>query len=142
MFVIDFKTRGNVIQLTFGHDKDYWGDDFSDVPWEHNAGPVYDRFIDECRCYAFPLNYNVCNSKDDWTYAGNSPYSKEDFKKQKAPCVIVHKLDDDWGEPYSRLLGSKSDDVLPIYFGTDMTEIHEAIIKFGGYCIETDDRRE
>lgn len=141
MFVVDFETKGNVIRLAYGHDKDYWGDDWNDFPFEHNAGSVYERYVDEYREYAFPMNFNVCNPADDWNYQGNSHYSKEDFKKQKAPCVIIHNLKDSWGEPYSRLLGSKSEDVLPIYFGTDMIEIHDAIMNFGGYCIWTDDRR-
>ena len=140
MFVVDFSTKGNVVLLAFGHDEDYWGDDFDDASWEHNAGSVDERYVDEYRCYAFPFKFNVCSSKEDWNYRGNSPYSKEDFKNQKAPCLIIHNLRDSWVEPYSKLLGAKSDDVLPIYFGTDADEIHDAIIKFGGYCIHVEDR--
>ena len=47
MKIIDFEPKGNAIRFYLGDDEcnDYWGDDWNDRPYEHNAGIVYDRFI-------------------------------------------------------------------------------------------------
>ena len=47
MKIIDFDKKGNVVRFYLGKDdlNDYWGDDWNDVPYEHNAGTVYDEFI-------------------------------------------------------------------------------------------------
>lgn len=137
MKVIDFEKRGNVIRLYFGEDddNDYWGDDWDDAPYEHNAGKVYSNYVEEIKEYAFPFSCFVSEAADDWSYNRNSPFSKEDMKKGKCPCLIINKLqdgDDVWDITYSMYLGSKSENVLKIYFNDDFNMINDEIKKIGG----------
>jgi len=134
MKVIDFDTRGNVIKLYFGKDddNDYWGDDWDDAPYEHNAGLVYEQYVVETREYAFPFDCEVMTPESDWHYGGNSPFSKEDMKNKKCPCLIIKKLSkNDWDIDYSNYLGSEQEDVLKIYFGDKLEKLEEKFYNFG-----------
>ena len=44
--IIDFEKKGNVVRFYYGKDslKEWYGDDWDDRPYEHNAGEVYHRF--------------------------------------------------------------------------------------------------
>ena len=132
--VIDFETKGNVIKLYFGTDDDYHGDDWNDYPYEHNAGEVYNNYIEKTIDFAFPFDFDVLTAEDDWTYNGNSPYCKNDFKQNKAPCIVVCKTSD-WADVYSKLIGDNSDNTLKIYFNTEEADIIKQITKFGGIII-------
>ena len=57
MKIIDFSKKGNVVRFYLGEDncKDYWGDDWNDFPYEHNAGCVYDEYIAGIVDIAFPF---------------------------------------------------------------------------------------
>jgi len=131
--VIDFEKRGNVVRFYLGNidDNDYWGDDWDDRPYEHNAGTVYgaSEYVE----YGFPLTVAVNEPADDWHYNGNSPYSKEDFKNQKAPCIILTKLQEDryWDEPcYSIELGNKESG--KIYFNDTLSDLYNITKEFNG----------
>ena len=88
--IVDFYKKGNVVRFYIGDiTQDYWGDDWDDRPYEHNAGGVYDRYVDHTIDVAFPFDCDVLEPQDDWHYRGNTPFCKEDFKKRKAPCIIV-----------------------------------------------------
>lgn len=104
MKIIDFEVKGNVVRFALGADEcdDYWGDDWDDRPYEHNAGSVYDRYVTGYAEILFPFDYTVLTPEDDWTYQSNSPFCKEDFKKRKAPCVVVSHNEDDWDARYSK----------------------------------------
>ena len=43
LYIIDVATYGNIIKLFLSKtkNKDIWGDDWNDAPYEHNAGEVY-----------------------------------------------------------------------------------------------------
>ena len=90
--VIDFETKGNVIRLLLGkHTKKYgwvnpevieketndgikeyyrsccsadrpYGDDWDDVPYDCNAGSVYEQFVYDKLDIAFPFDYNIYES--------------------------------------------------------------------------------
>lgn len=137
MKVIDFDTKGNVIKLYYGNDDEteYWGDDWNDKPYEHNAGEVYSRFVTDILEYAFPCDFDVLTPESDWHYHGNSPFSKEDMKNKKCPCIIVKKLSEAeyWSfNDYSSLLGSQEDDVLKIYFNDNYSTLDSKIKEIGG----------
>ena len=91
MKIIDFDKKGNVVRFYLGEDdcNDYWGDDWNDAPYEHNAGSVYDRYIGKCIDMYFPFDSLVLEPQDDWRNDCNSHYSKEDMKKGYVPCIIV-----------------------------------------------------
>jgi hypothetical protein len=137
MKVIDFDTRGNVIRLYFGDDNDkkYWGDDWDDTPYEHNAGTVYEKYIVDIKEYAFLYDYGVFEPASDWHYNGNSPFNKEDMKKGKCPCIIIKKTNN-WDDCYCKHLGNKKNNILKIYFNDDFNVIDNKIKKFGGVCLK------
>ena len=134
MFLIDFEKKGNVIRLYFGEDEDYWGDDWNDKPYEHNAGTVSPRFVESVTEYAFPTTFSVIEPADDWHYEYKSPFSKEDMKNGKCPCIIVLNQDNDnYMDPcYSEYMGSRSINVLRIYFNTEKEDLCSHIEHFGG----------
>ena len=91
MKIIDFDKKGNVVRFYLGDDNcnDYWGDDWDDAPYEHNAGSVYGIYITKCIDMYFPFDSLVLEPQDDWRNNGNSNYSKEDMKKGCVPCIVV-----------------------------------------------------
>lgn len=106
--IIDFKTKGNVIRFYLGADDcfDYWGDDWDDRPYEHNAGEVYDRFVVGYADIYVDMNLTVYTPEGDWSYNRNSPFCKEDFQKRKTPCVIIADSED--SVCYSNELGNNA----------------------------------
>jgi len=117
MKVIDFIKYGNTFRLYLGSDdcNDYWGDDWNDAPYEHNAGQVYKRYIQGYVEFAFPLKYDVCEA----CYGHfNSPFSKEDMKNRKVPCLTI-----------------STEPEIKIYFGDNIDEISKQITELGGFKI-------
>lgn len=115
MKIIDFNRKGNVVRFYLGADdcENYWGDDWDDRPYEHNAGTVYEEFIDGYIDIAFAFGCNVLDAESDYTYKGNSPFSKQDFKNGKAPCIVAIAetiVEDDYlnSDVYSRQIGNKA----------------------------------
>ena len=127
MKIIDFAKKGNVVRFYLGKDDltKYYGDDWDDRPYEHNAGRVYDEFISGHVDIAFPFDWFVIEPSEDWRYNMNSPYCKDDFKARNAPCIVVvpnyAENEDDLDEmyfhnkEYSYWIGS--DNVIKFYFG-------------------------
>ena len=108
MKIIDFVLYGNGFGLYLGADdcEDYWGDDWDDAPYEHNAGEVYQRYRQGYVEFTFPL----CNGYF------NSPFSKEDMKNRKVPCLTI-----------------STEPEIKIYFGDNIDEISKQIEEFGGF---------
>jgi hypothetical protein len=98
--IIDWDRKGNVVRFYLGSAdlKDWWGDDWDDVPYEHNAGTVYSEFVTTTIDIAFPFDVQVCEPDEGQV---NSPYSKDSFKTKKVPilnirsvfCVYVYMTD-------------------------------------------------
>ena len=107
--IIDFETKGNVIRFYLGADNcnDYWGDDWDDTPYEHNAGEVYDRFVVGHADIYVDMDLTVYTPDSDWHYQNNSPFCKEDFKNHKAPCIIIAHSES-WGSCYRHELGNRN----------------------------------
>lgn len=140
--VIDFDTYGNVIRLYLGdiNDTDYWGDDWDDTPASCNAGTVYGPlgFIE----IAFPSFIQVLIAENDWHYHGNEPFCKDDYKKMKAPCIILvddriegNEYGSEWA--YSERLGDKS--AWQIYFNDTLTDVINKLDKYNGMIIDQED---
>ena len=133
MKIIDFEKRGNVIRFYCGKDNcdDYWGDDWNDRPYEHNAERVYSEYIEEYIDVAVDMDYHVMEPADDWRYNNNTPFSKEDMKKRSVPCIIVVPEDDSYvSEEFNRY--AVSDNVDKIYFGDSTEKLNKyTILKRG-----------
>lgn len=133
MKIIDFEKRGNVIRFYCGKDNcdDYWGDDWNDRPYEHNAERVYSEYIEEYIDVAVDMDYHVMEPADDWRYNNNTPFSKEDMKKRSVPCIIVVPNDDSYvSEEFNRY--AVSDNVDKIYFGDSIEKLNKyTILKRG-----------
>ncbi len=133
MKIIDFEKRGNVIRFYCGKDNcdDYWGDDWNDRPYEHNAERVYSEYIEEYIDVAVDMDYHVMEPADDWRYNNNTPFSKEDMKKRSVPCIIVVPEDDSYvSEEFNRY--AVSDNVDKIYFGDSIEKLNKyTILKRG-----------
>ena len=122
--IIDIDKCGNAVRFYLTKDEvclnEYWGDDWDDRPYEHNAGRVYGNYVDKVVDVFYHFDTFVTEASDDWHYGGNSPYCKEDFKDRKAPCLIVYEKNEDekyyHSTPeYSFLLGDER--ALKIYYG-------------------------
>lgn len=119
MQIIDFERKGHLVRFYLGDSTaDYWGDDWDDVPYEHNAGRVYEEFIKGYKDVAFDFDALVlapCNG--EW----NSPWSKQDMKDRKVPCLIVvpkEVVGDSWDESFSYWVGC--DGIKKFYFGDEV----------------------
>jgi len=77
MKIIDWQCKGNLIKFYLGKDdlETWYGDDWNDVPYEHNAGVVYDRFISDTTFLFVPWCYAIIEP----SYFGSSFYCKDDF---------------------------------------------------------------
>lgn len=133
MKIGDFKQCGNVLRLYMVDDscKDYWGDDWDDRPYEHNAGQIYDEYVVGVVDVGFPLSYRVETPADDWTFRGNSPFSKEDFKKRGTPfALIVPRSEDACTPDYLECL-VRGEQVWALHFGDSLENIQECIADIG-----------
>lgn len=131
LHIIDFKKTGNVVRLFIGDaEKDYYGDDWDDAPYEHNAGQVYPEFIKKYMDVAFGASHTVMEPQDDWRYDRNSPFSKEDMKKGKCPYIIVIPEAVEHWAGFSNNMGNNN--VFKAYLGEDFNSfIMRAQKEFG-----------
>lgn len=120
MKIIDFNKKGNLVRFYLGDDDcdDYYGDDWNDTPYEHNAGMIYDEFVKDYVDVVFPFDYVVNEPCEDWRNQGNSPWCKDDMRDRKVPCIVASEpADDEWlgDDEFSYRLAR--DDSVKIYFG-------------------------
>lgn len=127
MKIIDYERKGNVIRFYLGNDDcmDYYGDDWNDVPYDLNAGKVYNDFIISHYDMLVPFDYTVLEPCDCWS---ECRWSKDDMKKRRVPCVII--VPDSFCDECDRLDDFNgyvcADRVIKYYFG-DKVNIKEEI---------------
>jgi hypothetical protein len=122
MKIIDFKKRGNLVRFYLGEDDlaDWYGDDWNDYPYEHNAGIVYERFEGGVRDVVFPFDMDVMEPSEDWHNSGNSSWSKNDMKARRVPCIVAIKRDEHswWDDEFNSALANATS--FKFYFGDHM----------------------
>ena len=121
--IIDFNKEGNAVRFFLGKKdcNDYWGDDWNDRPYEHNAGRVYGEFIEGYVDIGFDLDTLVLEPCSGYI---NSPFSKEDFKKRKVPVIITRKIsENEWYYVPNYLNAIKSCDD-KVYLGDDASVLY------------------
>lgn len=97
MKIIDWKAKGNVVRYFLGADDldEWYGDDWDDAPYEHNAEEVYDQFVKGYMDVAYPFDTVVLEPCDgEW----NSPWCKDDMIARRVPIIITNDTVDpyDW----------------------------------------------
>lgn len=144
MKIIDFKKKGNVVRFYLGEETpdwgwtrsdyirngktpdwlkpsdSYYGDDWDDRPYEHNAGQVYEEFIKGYKDVAFDFDDLVLEPADG-AWNCNSRWCKDDMVARKVPCIIavpkeVHQ--DSWDDAFDTWAGA--DGIKKYYFGDDL----------------------
>jgi len=89
--VIDFEKKGNLIRFYLGKNGKQWGDDWDGIPYEHNAGTVYDEFIKGYCDIVIDFDCEV-NELCETLEVLNSPYCKDDMKQRKIFCIKITSL--------------------------------------------------
>lgn len=87
---IDFELKGkNIFRLFFGDTslEDYYGDDWEDEPYEHNAGEVHRKFVKGVMDFAIISDLNVFEPAN----CSTNLISKDYLKTTKNPCIIITK---------------------------------------------------
>lgn len=116
--LIDFELIGTqFIRLYTGliSLEDWYGDDWDDTPYEHNAGSVYS----ECVVYIIDIALpNYCEAHEPCEGHLNSPYCKNDMKSNAIPMFVVCRLDTEYiieykGMTFEQVISNKNS--LPIY---------------------------
>ena len=142
MQIIDFKRKGNVVRFYLGEktpdwgwtNKDYlrdgktpdwlkpsdryYGDDWDDRPYEHNAGQVCEEFIKGYKDIAFDFDDLVLEPCDG---EYNSPWCKDDMVARRVPCIIAipkEIVGDSWDTSFDRWAGC--DGIKKFYFGDEV----------------------
>lgn len=128
--IIDFEKKGHLVRFYLGSSecKDYWGDDWNDRPYEHNAGPVYEEFVRGYVDVTFDFDSLVLEPQDDWRNHGNSHWCKDDMKARNVPCIIIvpQKLAEDaWEDTFGYWVAS--DEVYKIYFNDRLETITKLV---------------
>ena len=112
--IIDWERKGNLVRFYLGKNGEQWGDDWDDVPWEHNAGRVYDKYIEGYKTIAFPFEYNI--------YEPRRSCSKRDLINRIVPCLVASKryftnFQDAW----------EDEDAMKFYFG-DKIHVEQGVV--------------
>lgn len=122
--IIDFEKHGNVVRFFLGKDdlKEWYGDDWDDRPYEHNAGTVYDEFVSGWFDVAWDADHYVLEPADG---AYNSVYCKDDMRSRDVPCIVIAKVQEDgdyWDDRgFAKHVASANAE--RVYFGDNVGDI-------------------
>jgi hypothetical protein len=91
--LLDLDRKGNVVRFFLGavDAETWWGDDWDDAPYEHNAGKVYMEYVVATLDVAFDFDAVVVVPSDG---ESNSPWSKHDMQMRRVPMLDVLKVTD------------------------------------------------
>lgn len=141
--VVDFSIKGSMVKLYLGSpdEKGNWvrpdysypsgekpspserfgGDDWNDMPYEHNAGRVYDEYVKGEAILAFDFDDLVLEPSDG---AFNTGYSKDDMEDRKVPCVLIIPAEaakDSWEDSFA--YWAACDQAVKIYMGDPIEKV-------------------
>ena len=131
MKIIDFEKKGNQVKFYVGSDglKTWWGDDWNDRPYEHNAGTVYSQFVIGYFVKNFDFDDIVCEPANG-ANGGNSSWCKEDMLDRKVPCISVlpkeYKDEYSWYDDFNKIVSNEK--AINYYFGDIVDETKEKIV--------------
>lgn len=107
--IIDFEKKGNVIRFYLGKNGEQWGDDWNDIPYEHNAGKVYDEYIKGHCDIAVDFSWDV---QEPANLFSNSPYSKLLMRDKNVNALYIRKDK----KEYLIYFGDKIEDILKLKY--------------------------
>ena len=83
MKIIDFDKKGNVVRFYLGptNKNDYWGDDWSDKPYEENAGSVSNCSKEDLKNEKLPCVVVSTNDDDYYGLAASKSAAKFFFNE-------------------------------------------------------------
>lgn len=132
--VIDFELRGNVARFAIGapNSGDWYGDDWDDAPYEHNAEEVYDKFVTGFLDLSFSFDSYVC---EPCTGELNSRWRKDDMKAGRVPMVVVVPpagACDEWGNRMDSFTQAvAAEDAVPVYMGEGVNRVLRDLCRAG-----------
>ena len=117
--IIGFERNGNVVRFYLGAaDLQTWyGDDWNDAPYEHNAGTVYSRFVKKTLDVAFPFDWLVLEPSSG---VCNSSVCKDDMRERHVPMLVITEDEDGWINRESFKKYSADEKALTIYMGDSL----------------------
>jgi len=119
--LIDCELKGNMVRLYLGKNGKQWGDDWNDKPYEHNAGRVYDEYVEKIADISIKFEYEV-NEPADFAEGGNSDFRREDFIKGKIYAFTV--------------INPENNSSITIYFGEKFEDIIKRLNEIkAGYSV-------
>lgn len=133
--IVDADFSGNVVRIYLGPiwRHDYWGDDWDDAPYEHNAGIVYPEFVTAMLDVAFKFDCAVVEPCDGEL---NSSWCKKDMIEQRVPRFVVcdyKYLDSSWyADNFSYVVSNGH--AVRVYLDTVVT-VQEILDMFGGLIL-------
>ena len=137
MKILDFECFGNIVKLYLGETVNgIYGDDWNDIPYEHNAGTVYDKFYTDTVEIVFPLStqvYEPCFGYD------NSPYCKNDFLFRKVPFLLFGQLNEAWKYNDFEYLLDNVSTLNKLYIGDDWETI---LVKYGKFFTRVEENTD
>lgn len=137
MKILDFECFGNIVKLYLGETVNgIYGDDWNDIPYEHNAGTVYDKFYTDTVEIAFPLStqvYEPCFGYD------NSPYCKNDFLFRKVPFLLFGQLNEAWKYSDFEYLLDNVPTLNKLYIGDDWETV---LVKYGKFFTRVEENTD
>lgn len=89
-FIIDAQQKGNLLQLalTSKIDPNTHGDDWDDKPYDSNAGPVYEEYVEKYITYYVPIDKTIY-SYSEYNHVLNPNISMEDMFNKKIPFMYI-----------------------------------------------------
>jgi hypothetical protein len=115
--IIDFEVKLSYITFYLGKNGSQSGDDWDGAPYEHNASPVYSEFVEGIVTILVPYKLNIY--EPCYGHA-NSPYSKNDMKSGKIPCIILSEKE---YVTFEEALDDSSLNQVRIFFGSSLFSI-------------------
>jgi len=118
--IIDYVKKGNQVRFFLGKNGNQWGDDWDDIPYEHNAGTVYKEFIEGNEVVAF--NFDALVVEPSYGVA-NSKFSKQDMVNRHVPCIAVipKEFRKEYGyDSFEEVIADQN--CIKIYFGDNIME--------------------
>lgn len=145
MKVLDLERKGNLIRFFLGSDylNKWYGDDWDDVPYELNAGPVYDSFVKVEVDVVLPYDTSIIDacevsySEELYNYnASHEEYCKYDYIYSDKPFAWFIPDDPYEGGPALASYLNAAKGIQKVFLGMNWDDCLKAVHNVGGFIIK------